>query len=47
MEIQVIYNAVLVLGVQHIDSVLYRLFFMFFPFRDYYKIFSIFPCAIQ
>ena len=45
------YNAVLVSGVQHSDSVisiyLSIIFFRFFSLIGHYKILSIVPCAIQ
>ena len=54
MEIQLIYNIMLVSGVQRHDSVIYIqkrkiyiFLFRFFSLIGYYKILSIVPCAIQ
>ena len=49
IEVQLIYNLVLVSGVQQSDSVLYILFIFFrlFSIIGYYKIMSIVPTAIQ
>ena len=47
IEVQLIYNVVLVSGVQQSDSAIYIFFFRFFSLIDYYKILSIFPCATQ
>ena len=49
VEVQLIYNIVLVSGVQHSDSVIhiYIFFFRSFSLICYYKILSIVPCAIQ
>ena len=38
-----IYNIILVLGIQHCDSVFYRLF----SIKSYYEIVAIIPCGIQ
>ena len=48
IEVQLIYNVVLVPGVQQSDSVIYTiLFFIFFYMMIYYRILNIVPCAIQ
>ena len=49
IEVQLIYNLVLVSGIQQSDSVLYILFIFFtlFSFIGYYKIMSIVPSVIQ
>ena len=53
IEIQLIYNVVLISGIQQSDSVIhtyiyiYIFFFRFFSIIGYYKILSIVPCAIQ
>ena len=50
MEVQLIYNAVLLSGVQQDDSDVHRylnlLFFRFFSVIAYYKILNIIPCTI-
>ena len=49
IEIQLIYNVVLVSGLQQSDSVICicTFFFRFFSIIGYYKILSRVPCAIQ
>ena len=47
IEVQVVYNVVLVSGVQQSDSVIHIFFFTFFSLISYYKILSRVPCAIQ
>ena len=49
IEVQLIYNIVLVSGIQQSDSVIhmYIFFFRFFSIIDYYKILNIVPCAVQ
>ena len=47
IEVQLIYNVVLVSGVQHSDSVVYIFFFIFFFIMAYYRILNIVPCAIH
>ena len=42
-----IYNVVLVSGIQPSDSVTHVLFFRFFSLIDYYKMLNIVPCAIH
>ena len=44
-EVYLIYNVVLVSGIQPSDSVIF--FFRFFSIIGYYKILNIVPCAIQ
>ena len=58
-EVQLIYNVVLVCGIQQSDSVsyiymclyiyiyIYIFFFIFFSIVVYYRILNIVPCAIQ
>ena len=50
--VELIYNIVLVSGVQQSESVIYLYthiynFFRLFSIIDYYKILNIIPCAIQ
>ena len=45
IEVQLTDNVVLVLGAQQSDSVVYS-FSHFFSMIGYYKVLSIFPCAI-
>ena len=54
IEVQLIYNVVIVSGVEKSDSIIYILyisiyifFFIFFFIRGYYKILNVVPCAIQ
>ena len=53
IKVWLIYNVVLVLGIQHSDSVIYTyiyiyiFFFRFFSLTDYPKILTIVLCAIQ
>ena len=51
MEVELIYNVVLVSGVQQSDSVIheciYIFFFRFFSIIGYYKILRTVPCALQ
>ena len=51
IELQLIYNIMLVSSVQDRDSVIHTyvspFFFRFFSLIGYYKILSIVPCAIQ
>ena len=46
---QLIYNVVLISGIQQSDSCIYIyiFFFRFFSIINYYKILNIVPCAIQ
>ena len=48
IEVQLIYNVVLVSGAQQSDSVIhiYLFFFRFFSIIGYYRILNIVPCAI-
>ena len=47
--VELLYNVVLVSGVQQSDSVIYIyiFFFRFFFITGYYKILNIVPCAMQ
>ena len=49
MEVQLIYNVVLVSGVQQNDSVIhtYTFFFIFFSIMVYHRIVNVVPCALQ
>ena len=50
LEVYLIYNAMLVSGIQQSDSVIHTyvcIFFRFFSLIGYYKILSIVPCTIQ
>ena len=47
IDVELIYNIVLVSGVQQSDSVIYICFFRLFSIIGYYKILNIVPCAIQ
>ena len=54
IEVQLIYNIVLVSGVQQSDSVIHTYiciylysFFLFFSVIVYYKILNTIPCAVQ
>ena len=48
IEVLLIYNFVLVSGVQQNNSGIHIYFFSdFFSFIDYYKILNVVPCAIQ
>ena len=49
IEVYLIYNVLLVSGIQQSDSVIhiYLSFIRFFSIIGYYKILNIVPCAIQ
>ena len=48
IEVQLIYNVVLISAVQQIDSVIYiYIYFIFFSIMVYHRILNIVPCAIQ
>ena len=49
IEVELIYNVVLVSGVQQSDSLIHipTFFFVFFAIMVYHRIFNIVPCALQ
>ena len=47
IEVELIYNAVFISGVQNSDSVISLILFRFSSLIGYYKILSGVPCAIQ
>ena len=48
IELQLIYNVVLISGVRCSDSVyIYMFFFLFFPIMVYHRILNSVPCGIQ